>query len=164
MLYFYSDSESQAAGPVEMAALHAGLVDGTLPLEALAMEEEGTEWQPLSALLKYYYATGGEVSGPVRLAELTVLTASGDSDLMVMPEGGTEWLTPAAVLRRPNPPLLTARPVYVPAFVPAPVMREALSRALPLSRIFLPAMSESPGGLSHGRRECRRVARLHFLR
>lgn len=59
MLYYYTDSQNQTCGPVELRALHAALHEGTLTPETLVVEAGGTEWKPLAAVLRYYYSTGG---------------------------------------------------------------------------------------------------------
>ncbi len=120
MLYCFTDAAGQTCGPVEVDALHAAIRDGTLTPETLAVEEGGTEWKPLAALLRYYYSDGGEVLGPVRLAELPVFAAAArDGEFLVLPEGGAEWV-PFGIM--PQTPA-AGKASHVPAYVPPPIQR-----------------------------------------
>ena len=115
MLYYYADADGQTCGPVPVGALHAAIHEGTLTPETLAAEAGGSEWKPLAALLRYYYAADGAVLCPVRLADLPALAAARGHDLPVLPEGAASWLPVAAVLRLAAPqfvrmPVKIARP------------------------------------------------------
>ena len=103
MNFHYADSQNQTCGPVELPALHDGLHGGVLTAETMVVEEGGSEWRPLSVVLRYFYSTGGEVYGPVRLADLPALCEAAAVDLMVMPEGGSEWIATGTFLRVPPP-------------------------------------------------------------
>jgi len=51
-------------------------------------------------VLKYFYAAGRGVHGPVRLAELPALLSAAEPDFLVMPEGGNGWLPVRIVIRK----------------------------------------------------------------
>ncbi len=100
--YYYSGAAGQTYGPVEPDALYAAVHEGTLAADTLAVEEGGTEWKPLAALLHYFYSADGEVLGPVRLAELPVFAAAANGgEFMILPEIGTEWVPFGAMHRTP---------------------------------------------------------------
>lgn len=130
--YYYSGAAGQTYGPVEPDALYAAIHEGTLAADTLAVEEGGTEWKPLAALLHYFYSADGEVLDPVRLAELPVFAAAANGGEFI---GGAEWVPFGAMHRTP-----AATPaVYVPAYLPAPIQRAVCDHnfAAPATVIFL---------------------------
>ena len=104
MLYYFTDEQSQAAGPVEEAALYDAFHRGELNVRTQLAAEGSSEWLPLADVLQYYFTLGDEARGPMPLSKISQLAALQEESLLVMEPGGSEWKPVSSLLKEPALP------------------------------------------------------------
>lgn len=100
MRYYYIDENDQTCGPVEEASFYEALRIHLVEPGTLVVAEDTEDWQPLAAVLPYYFTFGEGSAGPLPLAKLEHLAAASDEPLLVMEPDGSEW-QPLALLLSP---------------------------------------------------------------